>query len=193
MPSTSTGLAPRATSSGSFSRSVTGPTCSPARARGRGRRAPRGRPSANDAAATASANSRKKPSLWSISRPPWRARRARALRSCSASTLARARVAQALDDGRAVHEVGEEKRVLGHAIASSTSGSRRQYASSDAPAWCRAGVTHLQAKRCRPAGRRPARAHAAIRKRLGPLPGHPPGPERSGWCGSAAPRPRIDT
>ena len=39
----------------------------------------------------------------------------------------RARVAQALDDGRAVDEVGEEKRVPVHAIASSASGSRRQY------------------------------------------------------------------
>jgi hypothetical protein len=37
------------------------------------------------------------------------------------------RVAQLLDGGGAVDQIGEERRVAGHAIAAATSGSRRQY------------------------------------------------------------------
>ena len=89
-PSTSSGLAPRATSAALFSRRSTGPTWIPARARtGVSMAASAGWYAIVKAtASTARSNSISMPSVLSISRPWCRCSRSRAIRSCAAHTCA---------------------------------------------------------------------------------------------------------
>jgi len=93
-PSTSTGLAPRATSSALFSRSTTSPRWMPAlAARGTPYRSPSSfkaewYASAYWVAAIGRWKRKRKPSVLSISCPPWAARRSRASRSWAAKSSA---------------------------------------------------------------------------------------------------------
>ena len=110
-PSTSSGLAPRATSSAGFSRRMTAPKCKPARAfSGLGSEASAWwYSSAYCTASVAVSNSSSMPSVLSISRPRHCGSRSRATRSCAGPDLGHGLVADRLGQLGAVHHVGQQE------------------------------------------------------------------------------------